>query len=198
MNPAADLGSLRTAGEVTSRIVAGIGADQWDAPTPCSEWNVRMLLNHVVAGNLLAAAVLGGVEFPAPEERARLGQVDRLGTDPLAATRQSVDDLVKAFEQPRVLEHVHPSPVGQVPGAALVHLRTTELLVHGWDLARATGQPADYPDALVEQELAFTKANVGRARTGPGGPFGASQPVAEDAPALDRLAALLGRSVASR
>ncbi|MFD2079018.1 TIGR03086 family protein [Actinopolymorpha cephalotaxi] len=198
MNPAADLGSLRTAGEVTGRIVAGIGADQWEAPTPCADWNVRALLNHLVAGNVLTAAVLGGAELPPPEERARLGQVDRLGDDPLAAAQQSVGDLIKAFEQPGVLERVHPSPVGQVPGVVLVHLRTTELLVHGWDLARATELSADFPEALAEQELAFTKANVGRARTGPGGPFGASQPVAEDAPAIDRLAALLGRSVAFR
>lgn len=198
MNPAADLGSLRTAGEAANRIVAGIGADQWEAPTPCSDWNVRTLLNHVVAGNILTAAVLGGAELPPPEERARLSQVDRLGTGPLAAARKSVVDLIKAFEQPGVLDRIHPSPVGQVPGAVLVHLRTTELLVHGWDLARATGQPADFPEALAEQELAFTKANVGRARTGPGGPFGASQPIAEVAPAIDRLAALLGRPVAFR
>ncbi|GAA2759080.1 TIGR03086 family metal-binding protein [Actinopolymorpha rutila] len=197
MSSAAALESLRTAGEVTNRIVAGIGGDQWDAPTPCSDWNVRTLLNHVVAGNLLTAAVLGGAELPSPEERARLGRVDRLGTDPLTASRQSVDDLLGAFGQPGVFERIHPSPVGQVPGAALVHLRTTELLVHGWDLARATGQPADFPEALAEQELAFTQANVGRARTGPNGPFGASRPVADDAPAIDRLAALLGRSVHS-
>ncbi len=195
MNPAAEVGSLRTAGEVTNRIVAGIGADQWDAPTPCSDWNVRTLLNHLVAGNLLTAAVLGGEELPPPEERARLGQVDRLGSDPVAAARQSIDGLVTAFEQPGALERIHPSPVGQVPGAALVHLRTTELLVHGWDLAQATGQPADFPEALAEHELAFTKANVGKARTGPGGPFGASQPFADDAPAIDRLAALLGRRI---
>lgn len=195
MSTSAALGALRTAGEVTNRIVAGIGADQWDAPTPCTDWNVRMLLNHLVAGNILTAAVLGGAELPPPEERARLSQVDRLGTDPLAASRQSLEDLIEAFEQPGVLERVHPSPVGQVPGAALVHLRTTETLVHGWDLARATGQPPDFPEALAEQELAFTQANVGRARTGPGGPFGAPRPVDEDAPAIDRLAALLGRSV---
>ncbi|MGW0230658.1 TIGR03086 family metal-binding protein [Actinopolymorpha singaporensis] len=195
MSTTAALQSLRSAGEVTNRIVAGIRADQWDAPTPCTDWNVRTLLNHLVAGNILTAAVLGGADLPPPEERARLSQVDRLGTDPPAAGSQSLDDLIAAFEQPGVLERIHPSPVGQVPGAALVHLRTTETLVHGWDLAQATGQPADFPEALAEQELAFTQANVGRARTGPRGPFGASQPVADDAPAIDRLAALLGRNV---
>jgi uncharacterized protein (TIGR03086 family) len=75
-------------------------------------------------------------------------------------------------------------------------LRITEVLVHGWDLARATGQPATFPDDLAEQELAFSRAKLADIPSDRS-PFAPPQPVAEDAPAIDRLAACLGRSVAA-
>src|SRR6266513_3088890 len=66
--------------------------------------------------------------------------------------------------------------------------------VHGWDLAQATGQPALFPDRLAEQELAFTRHALADLPAGRS-PFGPPQPVATDAPAIDRLAACLGRAV---
>jgi uncharacterized protein (TIGR03086 family) len=74
----------------------------------------------------------------------------------------------------------------------VVHLRTVETLVHGWDLARAVGRPAPFPEELAEGELAFSRDLLDRLPAGRT-PFGPPQPVADDAPALDRLAALLGR-----
>lgn len=102
--------------------------------------------------------------------------------------------LHDAFCQPGVLQRVFPSPVGKVPGIVLVHLRITELLVHGWDLAHATAQPVRLPDDLAEQELQFTRgklADVSAERS----PFAPPQPVSDDAPAIDKLAACLGRPV---
>jgi uncharacterized protein (TIGR03086 family) len=87
-------------------------------------------------------------------------------------------------------------PAGTLPGVVACELRVVEALVHGWDLARATGLPLDFPADLVEESIAFSRVQLGRLpadRT----PFGPSQPVADDAPPLDRLAALLGRSVSS-
>jgi uncharacterized protein (TIGR03086 family) len=72
-------------------------------------------------------------------------------------------------------------------------VRTVETLVHGWDLARATGRPTPFPDELVEAELAFSRDLLERIPEGRQ-PFAPSRPVADDAPAIDRLAALLGRS----
>ena len=75
-----------------------------------------------------------------------------------------------------------------------MHLRIVEALVHGWDLARATGQPAEFPDDLPERELTFTRGKL--ADLPPDGrPFAPPRPVADDAPAIDRLAACLGRRV---
>jgi uncharacterized protein (TIGR03086 family) len=67
-----------------------------------------------------------------------------------------------------------------------------ELLIHGWDLARATGQPADLPEDLAEGALSMWRTRLAD-RPREGMPFAAPQPVADDAPAIDRLAAYLGR-----
>ncbi len=76
-----------------------------------------------------------------------------------------------------------------------LHLRLVEALVHGWDLATATGQVVPrYDEALLDQELAFTEAQLSNLPPGRR-PFGPPQPVANDAPAIDRLAARLGREV---
>jgi uncharacterized protein (TIGR03086 family) len=87
-------------------------------------------------------------------------------------------------------------PFGTVPGVVALHLRLTEILVHGWDLAHATGQTATFPDDLVEQELDFTRGKLADVPSNRS-PFAPPQEVADDAPALDRLAACLGRSVAT-
>ena len=143
----ADLGRALAA---TEAVVAGIGPDQWPTPTPCTELDVHGVLNHLVRGNLLFAAIVGG------EPRPVLG-ADHLGDDPLAAYQRAAAQLREAFAAPGVLESVYEAPFGAGPGAVLVHVRIVEVLVHGWDLARATGQPAEFPDDVA-----------GPARPGPG------------------------------
>ena len=73
-------------------------------------------------------------------------------------------------------------------------MRTNEGLIHGWDLAHATGQTAAFPEAVAEQTLATVRVTLAGRPRDPRG-FGVEQPAPEDAPALDRLAAFLGRSV---
>jgi uncharacterized protein (TIGR03086 family) len=102
--------------------------------------------------------------------------------------------LVDAYGQPGVLEQSFTIPVGTMPGLAALHIRMVEMLVHGWDLARATGQATAYPEALVEQELAFARGQ--RAALPPGrSPFAPAPPAPTDAAAIIRLVACLGRPV---
>nr|MDQ2754242.1 TIGR03086 family metal-binding protein [Actinomycetota bacterium] len=96
--------------------------------------------------------------------------------------------------QPGVFEKVVTVPVGSVPGIAALHLRIVEMLVHGWDLASATGQSAQFPDDIAEQSLAFTRAKLADVPADRK-PFGPARPVSDDAPAIDRLVACLGRTV---
>jgi uncharacterized protein (TIGR03086 family) len=92
-----------------------------------------------------------------------------------------------------VLAGTYTVPAGTLPGSAVVHLRTVEMLVHGWDLARATGQQVPFSDDLAEPELAFSGDMLQRLPAGRQ-PFAPSRPVSGDAPAIDRQAALLGRT----
>jgi len=146
------------------------------------------VLNHLVSGNLLFVAIVG--ETPPPERGA-----DHLGADPLAAYQQAAGELREAFAAPGVLESVYTAPFGTGPGVALVHVRITENLVHGWDLARATGQPAAFPDDVTERALAVAKRQLSSRPEGPGAPFAAEAPVADDAPTIDRLAGFFGRPI---
>lgn len=175
-------GQLAVALGVTEQLIAGVRADQWGGPTPCTGWSVRELVSHVVAGNNLFASALSGEPVPPPDDRL------------LMAYRDSAAALLGAFGQPGALDAVVTVPFGSVPGIVALHLRITEVLVHGWDLARATGQPAAFPGDLAEQELAFTRGKLGDIPPGRR-PFGPPQPVADDAAAIDRLAACLGRPV---
>ena len=190
-----DVDRLADALDLTLPLVAATRDEQWSAATPCTEWSVHDLVNHLVAGNLMFAALLGGERLPPPGTPTSWSG-DQLGDQPAAAFRASADAVVAAFAQPGVLEREVTVPFGTVPGVVAFHLRLTEVLVHGWDLARATGQTVTFPDDVVEQELDFTRTalpDVPSTRR----PFAAPQDVPDDAPALDRLAALLGRAVAT-
>lgn len=185
------LDQLSEALESVRPLVAGVRADQWSAPTPCAEWSVHDLLNHLVGGNLLYAGVLsGGGPVTVPPAQT----VDRLGSDPLGAWTDSAQALLDAFGAPGALEQTITVPFGTVPGFAALHLRIIESLVHGWDLARATGQTGDFPAYLAEQGLAIAQLRLGDIPADRS-PFAPSVPITDDAPAIDRLAACLGRDV---
>jgi uncharacterized protein (TIGR03086 family) len=177
----------------TETIVAGITPGQWGAPTPCTGLDVRTLVNHLVTGNLLFAALVTGT--PPPDRDA-----DHLGDDPVGAFRHAAAALRGAFAQPGVLEETYTAPFGTGPGIALVRTRIIEQLGHGWDLARATGQPTDFPAGVAERALAAARAQLAtRPSPSDGGwtPFAPEVPVPDGAPAINRLAGFLGRAVLS-
>jgi len=186
---------LATAFDAAGQVLTAVRDDQWSAPTPCSQWTVRDLVGHMVTSNHAFVRILNGEPAqapagPAPEPPGSSGADGGL----VDAYRDSAAALLGAFRQPGALDRVHTVPIGTVPGIAALHLRITEALVHGWDLARATGQHAEFPEDLAEQELAFSRsklADIPAGRT----PFAPPQPVPDDAPAIDRLAGLLGRKV---
>ncbi|MEV0259000.1 TIGR03086 family metal-binding protein [Streptomyces sp. NPDC050732] len=191
--PSAPIDDLATVLDAVGDLIADVPRDRWNAPTPCPQWNVRELVNHMVIGNRLFADILHGQASATPGALDPKTS-DALGSDPLDAHRSSADAMVAAFRQPGALEQIFRVPAGTVPGIAALHLRTTEALVHGWDLAQATDQQPRFPNTIVERELASTRsklADVPPERT----PFGSPQPAPHDAPPLTRLAALLGRRI---
>lgn len=180
------IGQLVEALDVTGAVIEGIDGPQWDLPTPCTEWTVRDVVAHLVDGNRRFAALLG---MPTTEEGTPTAP-DGL----VVAYRGSATALAAAYRQPDALTKIVTVPFGTVPGSVTLQLRLVEALVHGWDLAQATGQQITFPDGIAEAALSFSQA--ARAQIPPGHtPFGPPQPVAEKAAAIDRLAAYLGRSL---
>ncbi|MFJ1805676.1 MULTISPECIES: TIGR03086 family metal-binding protein [unclassified Streptomyces] len=177
---------LAHACEAVGDLIAEVRPEQWKAPTPCTEWNVREVVNHLVGMDLVFAAMIEG--GPMPERGA-----DLLGDDPVGAYRSSSASLQAAFSRPGFLERSYRGPLGSATGAERLQIRLYDLLAHGWDLAQATGIPARLSEDLAEQALAFVQIQLAtQSRTGR---FAEPQPVEETAPAIDRLAAFLGRPV---
>ncbi len=176
---AATVDQLAATAERVGRLVAGVKPGQWGNPTPCADWDVQSLVSHLVLGNAMVTSALTA--------RPMTYRSLQAGFDESAAT------LTEAFRAPGILDRSVDVPFGRVTGAMALHLRLTELLVHGWDLARATGRStAGLPADLAEQELAFSRVQLGKLPPDRR-PFAPPQPVDDDAPAIDRLAALLGR-----
>ncbi len=102
--------------------------------------------------------------------------------------------MLVAWERPGVLERETPLPVGRGPAEAALYLHLGETLVHGWDLARATGQTPAFDDDVVDASLKQFRSWLPPHRP-PGSPFSDAVVIGEAAPALDRLAGYLGRNV---
>lgn len=177
-------------------LLDGLSPDQLGRPTPCEAWDVRALVNHLIAGFSRFTDVLRGAPPPKAAAMGSEQAGDQLGADPGAAFRAAVAEFRAAVEQPGVADRTYPSPVGEVPADFLVQMRINELLVHGWDLARALGLPTTVlPEDLAARALAMWRARMRQVPRQPGSPFGPEQPAPDDAPAVDRLAAFLGRSL---
>ncbi len=176
----------RRAGELTGGLIDKITPAQLGLPTPCSQWDVRALINHIVNGQLRFTAVLKSE--PGPERGD-----DVLGADPAADFRSSFAGLSAIFDEDGFLERTVPTPFGEAQGARLVAMRATELTLHGWDLAAATGQSRLFdPELVAFASATFRAQPVPRAD---GGPFGPEQVVPELATDADLLAAHAGRAV---
>lgn len=180
---------LGRAFDAVAGLISNIRADQWSAPTPCTDWTVRQVVNHLIGMNRVFAALLAG-QPPPPRPSA-----DHIEDDPVGAYRDSAAALQAAFGRPGVLERIYQGPLGSASGAERLKIRLYDLLAHGWDLAQATGQPPGLPDDLAAQSLAFARTQLTeQARPGR---FGPAQIAAKRAPAIERLVAFLGRPVST-
>ena len=182
--------SLRRAADGFRGIVAQVGDDQWQLPTPCDGWTVRQLVGHVASGCHMAATLADGGDRD--DAIAALG-VDHLGAEPIRAIDTALELQQAAFERPDVDLHVFHHPAGDMPGAQVFRFRLGDLLVHQWDLANAIGA-----DDTLDRELVH-EAWDGVAPMIPmmaiSGVFGngPSGDVADDAPMQLRLLDAMGR-----
>ena len=174
--------------DATRVFVAGVGDGEWPDASVCDGWTVRELVNHVVTGNWWAEALAGGKTI------AEVGDVfdgDVLGDDPARAYDDSAVVAAAAFRAPGAMDAPCAVSYGPVPGSIYCGHRFMDVLVHGWDIAKSTGQDATLPPDLVDACREVLEPQLDMLVTS--GLFGEAMPVADDADAQTRLLAVLGR-----
>jgi uncharacterized protein (TIGR03086 family) len=175
--------------DATGRIVRSVPADRWDAATPCAGWDARALVNHLVAGNQWAAELAAGGTIDGVG--TRLGG-DLLGDDPAAAYAESAAAAVAVFLRPGALDAPCAVSYGPVPGSVYAGHRFLDVLVHGWDLAVATGQHYVLDPKLMDACRQIIEPQLEAFRSA--GALGPQVAIPADASEQTQFLALLGRT----
>lgn len=177
--------AIKNAAEAAKKIVAGVRPDQLGDPTPCSEWDVRGLGNHMTGflGYGANAARRGpDMEGEAPDFTA---------TDWAATYASMADDLVAAWSEDGAMEGKVKFGSGMMDASDAAGITLMELTVHAWDLARATGQDYELDPMTARMAAAITTAAGPNAREG--GFFGPEAPAPPGADEFTRAIAASGR-----
>ena len=173
----------------TRKVVAGTRRDQFDQPTPCPDWDVHALLNHIIGGCLSFAAGATG------EARPMDDGTDHCAEDHAVAFDRAARAAIEVFSQPGILEREFVQSWGKTPGSAVLGLAIADAAVHGWDLATATGQEADIDDDIAEAIYGMTTSMMEPMGDFPrGDSFGPPIDVPDDAPPAHKALTYLGRT----
>ena len=169
-------------------IIAAVRTDQMDLPTPCSEWNVRHIINHHLKVAECTLSLLAGtgfvnpmdVDHPLPSEGAP------------AAFEAATSAVLEAVKAPGAAELVIETPIMAMTPDQLLMQVFADLMIHKWDLAKATGQDTAMDAGLAEicYNLMDSQIEGGRQM----GMFGPAVVVREDASVQDKLLGLTGRN----
>lgn len=190
------------------RAIAAVRPEQLDLPTPCDQFDVRALLGHLLVV-LRRVALLGEGNDPMALPRVITGVDDGAWLD----TWRGDAHRVQAAWTDDALGRTMVLPWVTAPGAAMLAMYTSELTVHTWDLATATGQHPQWDDQVVavstaaaqrglpsgDREAAFAELMANLPPNAPAGfgadgrPFGNPVAVDEQASPIDRLVAWYGR-----
>ena len=166
-------------------VADGIHDDQLTAPTPCTEFTVDGVLDHMIQlGSAFAPMFLG--------ERPDAPHSGQEGESSIEAFHRAMDSLLAAVQSPGALDRTIEAPGGDMPGAVFAKLVAFDGIIHGWDLATSTGQEWNPPDALVAEIDTFARGAIGSDMRGDAG-FGPEQQPDADAGPIERLVAFSGR-----
>jgi uncharacterized protein (TIGR03086 family) len=127
--------------------VKAVADDQWELPTPCSDWNVRQLVNHLVYENRWTVPLMGGATIAEVGDRY---EGDLLGDRPKAAWDDASEQAVRAVQADGALDRVVELSMGPTPAREYVSQLYADHLIHAWDLARAIGADERLDPGLVD------------------------------------------------
>jgi uncharacterized protein (TIGR03086 family) len=165
--PGSPVERLVVAHDEFARRLRLVGPGDWGRPTPCSEWDVRGLVNHVIGANVRYQLLLAG----APTARVEATRaVDHLGDDATASFVATAEAVVACFREDGALERITHHVTGERTGQELLSMRILDTAVHAWDLARAIGADETLDDEVVAFLLADTAGlDLGRGAFAPPG-----------------------------
>ncbi|MEW2165997.1 TIGR03086 family metal-binding protein [Streptomyces sp. NPDC007084] len=176
---------------IVARLAEGVGDDRLGGLTPCPDYAVRHLLGHLtglaVAFRDAARKDLGATTDTAPDTA-----LPDIGPDWREALPEALDELADAWRDPAAWTGTTRAGGVTLPGPVAGAVVADELVVHGWDLARATGQEYAPDETALRAAYTFL-TTVAADPSGGGGIFGPAVPVPGEAPLLDRAIGLSGR-----
>jgi uncharacterized protein (TIGR03086 family) len=185
--------AVRAAADLAARAVAAVPDGAWTAPTPCRDYDLRALVEHLAWGTVLSQRAATRTPLdrdwssPAPppflEGRAPAGWA--------AALAPELDAAADAWADPAAWDGETVMGSAPMPASVVGPMMMAEFALHGWDVARAAGAPYEVTDELGRAVLAAVEPLAGMGRDG--GWYGAEVPVPADAPAFDRALGLSGR-----
>jgi uncharacterized protein (TIGR03086 family) len=166
------------------KAIDAITSDDMAKQTPCAEFDVKALLNHVIAGMaMLKTAATGGKATP-PE-----GNI--VGDDPAAQYRSAREELMGVLREPGVFDKTWEMPFGAMPGKMMAGIAFMEHLTHAWDIRKATGQPTELPEGIVSECMGLVQPMDAMLRMP--GVCGPAVEVPDSASPTDKLVAFMGR-----
>ena len=188
-----DIVDLGPAAQRLADLVGRVGDDELGNPTPCPAYTLGDLVEHV-GGLALAFTAAANKERSKYTEEPAPGNADRLGDDWRTRIPRDLANLAQAWRDPEAWTGMTRIAGGNSPSEVVGLVAADELVVHGWDVARATGQPYDPEPAVLDAARSFLMMFASPdAPAGPDVAFGPSRQVPDGAPLLDRVVALAGR-----
>lgn len=171
--------------DTVGALVRAMASNQFGISTPCKDWTVRDLLDHLAWENIIWGGLARG-EAPTGDHTE-----DHLGDNHITAFETAAAEAREAFRQPGMLDR----SFGPAPGRRLVEQLLIELLVHGWDLATALGDDRDLEPDIAGAALPVVREIYSDLPRTAGGSIASAQPAPESGPVLDHVAAFLGRRI---
>ena len=181
---------LERANASTEKILANLSRDQLELPSPCASWQVRDVVNHIVGNNFWFEAIARDGVAP---DRPNNAAPDEAASDYVGRFGEGSASAVAAFGA--AMDTTLTLPWGPMPASVFIVMASADQFVHGWDLAKATGQSTDLDPALAAEFLEFYRAAIADEFRGPDAvaPFGPLVTTTSGDP-VAQLAAVAGRT----
>ena len=176
-----------------NNVIAGLTQEQLAHPTPCSEWNIQELLNHLIGGAEMVVGCFSGQTLnitPGSSDSSYSTETQVAGL--VQAYQTVVDQALQVAHEPGALERNIDTPLGDLPGALFLSFCSMDQFIHGWDLAKATSQDTKLDPQMAQ--ICYSMCVPDMADQGrEAGVIGAVVAVPDDASIQDKLLGYMGR-----